>query len=116
MPNSSLGLQDRKGKIVQQLVYRSRYSYAMKLNQHRVVKTPGWKLVFQTKNKRSRLSESRRNVNRAYGGVLSGSVVREIIIRAFVVEEEKIVKKVLRIQKTKENQAAKNGSSILPFS
>lgn len=30
------------------------------------------------------------------------------IIRAFLVEEQKIVKKVLKIQKTKEKQAAKN--------
>ncbi|KAI3876268.1 hypothetical protein MKX03_028498 [Papaver bracteatum] len=52
--------------------------------------------------KRSRLSRNRRTVNRAYGGVLSGSVVRERIIRAFLVEEKKIVKKVLKIQKAKE--------------
>ncbi|GFY82994.1 ribosomal protein L34e superfamily protein [Actinidia rufa] len=43
--------------------------------------------------KRSRLSRNRRTVNRAYGGVLSGSAVRERIIRAFLVEEQKIVKK-----------------------
>jgi len=30
------------------------------------------------------------------------------IIRAFLVEEQKIVKKVLKIQKTKEKQAAKS--------
>ncbi|GFY82996.1 ribosomal protein L34e superfamily protein [Actinidia rufa] len=52
--------------------------------------------------KRSRLSRNRRTVNRAYGGVLSGSAVRERIIRAFLVEEQKIVKKVLKIQKAKE--------------
>ncbi|RWR84022.1 60S ribosomal protein L34 [Cinnamomum micranthum f. kanehirae] len=58
--------------------------------------------------KRSRLSRNRRTVNRAYGGVLSGSAVRERIIRAFLVEEQKIVKKVLKIQKAKEKQAAKS--------
>ncbi|THG06085.1 hypothetical protein TEA_027047 [Camellia sinensis var. sinensis] len=58
--------------------------------------------------KRSRLSRNRRTVNRAYGGVLSGGAVRERIIRAFLVEEQKIVKKVLKIQKTKEKQAAKS--------
>ncbi|KAM7473852.1 hypothetical protein LguiB_021095 [Lonicera macranthoides] len=99
----------------------------------RVVKTPGGKLVYQgTKKrakgpkcpvtgkriqgiphlrpaeyKRSRLSRNRRTVNRAYGGVLSGGVVRERIIRAFLVEEQKIVKKVLKIQKAKEKTAAK---------
>ncbi|KAF9626160.1 hypothetical protein IFM89_031287 [Coptis chinensis] len=52
--------------------------------------------------KRSRLSRNRRTVNRAYGGVLSGSAVRERIIRTFLVEEQKIVKKVLKIEKAKE--------------
>ncbi|KAM7508016.1 hypothetical protein LguiA_018469 [Lonicera macranthoides] len=58
--------------------------------------------------KRSRLSRNRRTVNRAYGGVLSGSAVRERIIRAFLVEEQKIVKKVLKIQKAKEKVASKS--------
>ncbi|CAH9109080.1 unnamed protein product [Cuscuta europaea] len=120
--------------MVQRLVYRSRHSYATKSNQNRVVKTPGGKLLFQSTKKRAsghkcpvtgkriqgiphlrlveykrpRLSRNRRTVNRAYGGVLSGSAVREKIIRAFMVEEQKIVKKVLKIQKTKEKQAAKS--------
>ncbi|CAJ2668970.1 unnamed protein product [Trifolium pratense] len=85
------------------LTYRSRHSYATKSNQHRIVKTPGGKLVYQTTKKRasgpkcpvtgkriqgiphlrpteykrSRLPRNRRTVNRAYGGVLSGGAVRE---------------------------------------
>ncbi|MBA0815341.1 hypothetical protein Gohar_021098, partial [Gossypium harknessii] len=58
--------------------------------------------------KRSRLPRNRRTVNRAYGGVLSGSAVRERIIRAFLVEEQKIVKKVLKIQKAKEKVSSKS--------
>lgn len=58
--------------------------------------------------KRSRLSRNRRTVNRAYGGVLSGGAVRERIIRAFLVEEQKIVKKVLKLQKAKERAASKS--------
>ncbi|XP_015170986.1 60S ribosomal protein L34-like, partial [Solanum tuberosum] len=58
--------------------------------------------------KRSRLSRNRRTVNRAYGGVLSGGAVRERIVRAFLVEEQKIVKKVLKIQKAKEKLASKS--------
>ncbi|PPS14101.1 hypothetical protein GOBAR_AA06483 [Gossypium barbadense] len=106
--------------MVQRLTYRTRHSYATKSNQHRVVKTPGGKLIYQTTKKRasgpkcpvtgkriqgiphlrpaeykrSRLPRNRRTVNRAYGGVLSGSAVRERIIRAFLVEEQKIVKKI----------------------
>uniref|UniRef100_A0A453RXA0 60S ribosomal protein L34 n=4 Tax=Triticinae TaxID=1648030 RepID=A0A453RXA0_AEGTS len=116
------------GEMVQRLTYRKRHSYATKSNQTRVVKTPGGRLVYQytkkrasgpkcpvtgkkiqgiphlrpTEYKRSRLSRNRRTVNRPYGGVLSGPAVRERIIRAFLVEEQKIVKKVLKIQKTKE--------------
>lgn len=44
---------------------------------------------------------------RAYGGDLAGSVVREGVIRAFLVEEQKIVKEVVKIQKSKEKLAAK---------
>uniref|UniRef100_K3YAG3 Ribosomal protein L34e n=7 Tax=Paniceae TaxID=147428 RepID=K3YAG3_SETIT len=119
--------------MVQRLTYRKRHSYATKSNQTRVVKTPGGRLVYQyTKKrasgpkcpvtgkkiqgiphlrpaeyKRSRLSRNRRTVNRPYGGVLSGQAVRERIIRAFLVEEQKIVKKVLKIQKTKEKTTSK---------
>ena len=42
------------------------------------------------------------------GQGISGRAVRERIIRAFLVEEQKIVKKVLKIQKAKEKQAAKS--------
>lgn len=126
--------REREREMVQRLTYRKRHSYATKSNQHRVVKTPGGRLVYQTTKKRangpkcpvtgkriqgiphlrpaeykrSRLPRNRRTVNRAYGGVLSGSAVRERIIRAFLVEEQKIVKKVLKIQKAKEKQAARS--------
>ena len=38
---------------------------------------------------------------------MAASVVKERIVRAFLVEEQKIVKKVLKLQKAKEMQAAK---------
>ncbi|GAB4849916.1 60S ribosomal protein L34 [Ancistrocladus abbreviatus] len=57
--------------------------------------------------KRSRHLETEGTVNRPYSGVLSGGAVRERIIREFPVEEQKIVKKVLKIQKAKDKQAAK---------
>lgn len=41
-----------------------------------------------------RLSKKNKTVNRVYGGHLSHGVVRERIIRAFLIEEQKIVKKV----------------------
>ena len=40
------------------------------------------------------LSKSKKTIHRAYGGHLAAGVVRERIVRAFLVEEQKIVKKV----------------------
>eukprot|EP00243_Klebsormidium_subtile_P004165 TRINITY_DN17956_c0_g1_i1.p1 TRINITY_DN17956_c0_g1~~TRINITY_DN17956_c0_g1_i1.p1 ORF type:complete len:123 (+),score=23.01 TRINITY_DN17956_c0_g1_i1:98-466(+) len=119
--------------MVQRLTYRRRHSYATKSNQVRKVKTPGGKLTLHIAKKRAngpkcaktnvrlpgilhlrpteyssrRLSKRHKTVNRAYGGVMSAGVVRERIVRAFLVEEQKIVKKVLKIQKSKEKAAAK---------
>ncbi|XP_022862764.1 60S ribosomal protein L34-like [Olea europaea var. sylvestris] len=39
--------------MVQRLTYRKRHSYATKSNQHRIVKTPGGKLVYQSTKKRA---------------------------------------------------------------
>lgn len=41
-----------------------------------------------------RLAKRHKSVNRIYGGHLSHAVVRERIVRAFLIEEQKIVKKV----------------------
>jgi len=52
--------------------------------------------------KYARLSHSKKTVNRAYGGVLSGGAVRDRIVRAFLVEEQRIVKRVIKLQAAKE--------------
>ncbi len=49
----------------------------------------------------SRIHHNERSVTRAYGGVLSAGAVRERIMRAFIIEEQRIVKKVL-LDKQKE--------------
>ena len=54
-----------------------------------------------------RMSHNKKTVHRAYGGVLSGGAVRDRIVRAFLVEEQKIVKKVLKLQQAKEKASAK---------
>ena len=41
------------------------------------------------------LQRCKRTVSRAYGGCLSATAVRERIVRAFIVEEQKIVKRLL---------------------
>ncbi len=56
---------------------------------------------------RKRMSHNKKTVHRAYGGVLSGGAVRDRIVRAFLVEEQKIVKKVLKLQQAKEKASAK---------
>lgn len=48
-------------------------------------------------NDLKKFSRRVKTVNRAYGGHLAASVVRERIVRAFLVEEQKIVKKVLKL-------------------
>merc|ERR1711976_89465 len=116
-----------KDKMVQRLTYRRRHCYATKSNTTRVVKTPGGKLVFQYMKKKvsapkcgisgkalnglpavrsSKLSQkvlSKKNktVHRAYGGHLAHDIVRERIVRAFLIEEQKIVKKVMKLQQAK---------------
>ncbi len=117
--------------MVQRLTYRRRHSYATKSNKQRIVRTPGGKLQYLTLKKKvshptcpvsgqrlhglpavrpntlSKISKKNKTVHRAYGGHLAAGVVRERIVRAFLVEEQKIVKKVLKLQKAKELAAAK---------
>ena len=102
--------------MVQRLTLRRRLSYNTKSNRRRIVRTPGGRLVYQyvKKNKsvpkcgqckeklkgirptrpceRSRLSKRQKTVARTYGGVLCHGCLRERIIRAFLIEEQKIVK------------------------
>ncbi|WJX23071.1 60S ribosomal protein L34 [Trifolium repens] len=96
--------------MVQRLTYRGRHSYATKSNQHRVVKTPGGKLAYQTTKKRASGPKCPVTGKRIQGipHLRHTEYKRERIIRAFLVEEQKIVKKVLRIQKEKEKLASKN--------
>jgi large subunit ribosomal protein L34e len=117
--------------MVQRLTYRRKHSYATKSNKQRKVKTPGGKLQFQLLKKKTshpvcpvsgqrlnglpalrpntltNISKKNKTVHRAYGGHLAAGVVKERIVRAFLVEEQKIVKKVLKLQKAKEQAAAK---------
>merc|ERR1712137_1050579 len=108
-------------KMVQRLAYRRRLSYNTASNQRRIVRTPGGKLTYQYKKKprqipkcgicktalrgirparaqRKRMSLREKKVYRAYGGNLCHICVREKIVRAFLIEEQKIVAKVLKAQ------------------
>jgi ribosomal protein L34E len=53
----------------------------------------GIKAVRPAKMSNKRMAKREKTVNRAYGGCLSHGVVRERIVRAFLIEERKVVKK-----------------------
>jgi large subunit ribosomal protein L34e len=104
----------------QRVTYRRRLSYNTKSNKVHIVKTPGGRLVYQYTKKRgtipkcgdcglnlrgipalrphkyAQLSRSQKNVTRAYGGSRCHECVRGRILRAFLIEEQKIVKSVLK--------------------
>jgi|UniRef100_A0A7S3FH97 large subunit ribosomal protein L34e len=107
------------------LQYRRRHAYATKSNKTRVVRTPGGVLRKAYVKKPANgvrckisgrtlpgishvrptllknMSRREKTVNRAYGGCLAHDVVRDRIVRAFLVEEQKIVKKVLKLNQVK---------------
>eukprot|EP00096_Caligus_rogercresseyi_P016842 TRINITY_DN988_c0_g1_i1.p1 TRINITY_DN988_c0_g1~~TRINITY_DN988_c0_g1_i1.p1 ORF type:complete len:117 (+),score=61.68 TRINITY_DN988_c0_g1_i1:96-446(+) len=113
--------------MVQRITYRRRLSYNTRSNRRKIIRTPGGKLVFQYLKKRpsvpkcpmtglrlkgikpsrpaerKRLSLRQKKVFRAYGGVLSHMAVKEKIIRAFLLEEEKMV---MKLKKSKALAAA----------
>ena len=122
--------------------YRRRLMYATRGNRVRMIRTPGNRLIMQRMPKRSqgvhtpwvlghkrlagtkalRHSDARlaprhqKTVSRAYGGVLSHDQVRDRVVRAFLVEEQRIVKKVLaaeaKYQKEKKRRDTKKKKSI----
>mmetsp|Transcript_14989 Transcript_14989/g.20965 ORF Transcript_14989/g.20965 Transcript_14989/m.20965 type:complete len:118 (+) Transcript_14989:81-434(+) len=110
------------------LTLRRRHSYNTTANRVRKVKTPGGRLVLQYIQKRTKgvrcgdchgpiagiphlktrqyatASKRVKSVTRAYGGNRCATCVRERIVRAFLIEEQKIVKKVLKAhQQTKKS-------------
>ncbi|KAG7694175.1 hypothetical protein KL930_002861 [Ogataea haglerorum] len=112
--------------MAQRVTFRRRNPYNTRSNQIKVVKTPGGKLVAQHQKKAgtrpkcgdcgialpgvaalrprqyASISKTHKTVSRSYGGSRCGNCVKERIIRAFLIEEQKIVKKVLKDQAEKE--------------
>jgi len=102
--------------MVQRLTLRRRLSYNTKSNKRRIVRTPGGRLVYlylkkprtvprcgQCKEKlkgvtpsrpseRPRMSRRLKTVSRTFGGVLCHRCLSERIIRAFLIDEQKVVK------------------------
>ncbi|KAK9681054.1 60S ribosomal protein L34B [Basidiobolus ranarum] len=112
--------------MAQRVTYRRRLSYNTKSNRVRIVKTPGGKLTYLHEKKPgsaprcgdcgstlsgvpalrpreyARISKRQKTVQRAYGGSRCGKCVRERIVRAFLIEEQKIVKRVIKSQSGKQ--------------
>lgn len=110
--------------MAQRLTLRRRLSYSTTSNKKRIVKTPGGRLTYQYIKKNpsfpkcgdckiklngvvparpiewSRMSRRMKTVNRSYGGCLCPLCVRQRVVRAFLIEEQKIVSKVLKAQAT----------------
>merc|ERR1712147_408202 len=125
--------QKNSQKMVQRITYRRRLAWNTTSNQRKIVKTPGGKLVFLYTGKRGsvakcgdtgkklqgvkalrpantkpgRCSKSDKTVTRAYGGCVSAGALRRRITRAFLIEEQKIVVKVLKAQEEAKQKAVK---------
>jgi large subunit ribosomal protein L34e len=106
----------------QRLTLRRRLSYNTSSNRRKIVKTPGGKLTYHYIKKKASfpkcgdckiklngvvparpkklmtMSKRLKTVNRTYGGSRCAKCVRERVIRSFLIEEQKIVTKVLKVQ------------------
>jgi large subunit ribosomal protein L34e len=113
--------------MVQRVTYRRRLSYNTASNKVRKIKTPGSKVVVQYVQKRGhgprspndscecgqringiaqlrpyhykRLAKKDKSVSRPYGGALCGKCVKSRIIRAFLLEEIKTIKRAKQASK-----------------
>ena len=110
--------------MAQRVTYRRRLSYNTSSNKVRKVRTPGSNVVVQYVQKRShgpraphdscdwgkringiaqlrpytykKLSKRQKTVSRPYGGVLCAGCVKSRIVRAFLLEEIKTIKRAKR--------------------
>ena len=116
--------------MVQRVVYRRQNNFNTRSNKVKKVKTPGGVLKVQSIDKRAKgprcgdckceisgipqlrsyaykgLSKNQRTVSRAYGGSRCGGCVRQRVIRAFLIEEQKCVKAFM-VEKDRETKAKK---------
>jgi large subunit ribosomal protein L34e len=58
----------------------------------------------------ARIPRSEKSVTRAYGGSRCAHCVRDRIVRAFLIEEQKIVKRVIKAQSQQKKKAEKEAS------
>nr|POE99486.1 60s ribosomal protein l34-b [Quercus suber] len=102
------------------LTYRRRQPYNTVSNKTRIIKTPGGELRYLHIKKKGTapkcgdcgsklsgipalrpreyagISRPKKTVQRAYGGSRCANCVKDRVVRAFLIEEQKIVKKVMK--------------------
>merc|ERR1739847_53070 len=126
-----------QNKMVQRITYRRRLAWNTTSNKRRISKTPGGKLVFLYTGKRGtitkcgdtgrplqgiqaarpaglrpgRTTRRAKTVSRAYGGCVSSNALKRRITRAFLIEEQKIVVKVLKAQQEAAIKATKEAEA-----
>merc|ERR1711964_554693 len=112
----------------QRLTYRRRQPYNTVSNKVRTIRTPGGELRYLHIKKKgtapkcgdcgtklpgvpalrpreySQISRPKKSVQRAYGGSRCANCVRDRVVRAFLIEEQKIVKKVLKESQSKKRK------------
>merc|ERR1739845_317843 len=130
--------QKNSQKMVQRITYRRRLAWNTSSNQRKISKTPGGKLVFLYTGKRGvvakcgdtgkklqgvkanraaqlqpgRTTRRSKTVTRAYGGCVSANALKRRITRAFLIEEQKIVVKVMKAQQEAAQKAAKEAELV----
>ncbi|CAI2380088.1 unnamed protein product [Moneuplotes crassus] len=115
--------------------YLRKQSWATKSNKFRKVKTPGRRITIQYTAKKCkgpqegvtgllpgplagiphlrpgafrRLNHNARTVSRPYGGVLSHRTVKDKIVRAFLIEEAKLLKRLMKEKAGKDSKPKKS--------
>nr|XP_045746447.1 60S ribosomal protein L34-like [Mirounga angustirostris] len=115
--------------MVQRLPYRHKLSYNTASNKSRLCRTPGNRIIYLYTKKVGklpnsacgvcpgrlrgvravrpkdlmRLSKMKKHISRAYGGSMWAKCVRNRIKCAFLIEEQKIIVKVLKVQASTES-------------
>ncbi|VWU50717.1 60S ribosomal protein L34 [Hepatocystis sp. ex Piliocolobus tephrosceles] len=117
--------------MAQRVHYRRKNHYNTKSNKVRPVRTPGGRLTIHVVKKKAakpkcadckneiqgvkalrpidnqRADKKHRTVSRAYGGSICAKCIRERIMRAFLFEEQKCVRQVLKEKKKQEKKVKK---------
>merc|ERR1712038_1709974 len=107
-------------KMVQRITYRRRLAWNTTSNQRRIAKTPGAKLVFLYTGKRGTVTKC-GDTGKALQGIKAnrpadlqaGRSTRRsrTVSRAYLIEEQKIVAKVLKAQKEAAAKATKEAEA-----